>query len=76
MDADEKRKDNISHWVLRLAFAASEDTRRRYLAFELLLFRHRFEQQGRDEILAFMKSNALGYSPISGAERDRRPSGS
>ena len=45
MDADEKRKDNISHWVLRLAFAASEDTRRRYLAFELLLFRHRFEHQ-------------------------------
>mmetsp|Transcript_4574 Transcript_4574/g.6114 ORF Transcript_4574/g.6114 Transcript_4574/m.6114 type:complete len:473 (-) Transcript_4574:35-1453(-) len=73
-DKENRRKDNISHWVLRLAFSKSEDLRRRFLQFECLLFKHRFEKQTRQQIKQFMlEQHSLGkvYTPISNSERDQ-----
>ncbi|XP_044174076.1 DNA primase large subunit-like [Acropora millepora] len=68
----ERKKDHISHFILRLAYCRSEDLRRWFLSQEVELFRFRFaylaetESQQADE---FLKSNGLEYKPISEAER-------
>mmetsp|Transcript_22589 Transcript_22589/g.40050 ORF Transcript_22589/g.40050 Transcript_22589/m.40050 type:complete len:512 (-) Transcript_22589:33-1568(-) len=66
---EEKEQDNISHWVLRLAFAATEDLRRRFLSFEVFLFRYRFEKRlDMKEVQGFMQENGLGYKTIDTKE--------
>jgi len=68
---EDSRRDTISHWVLRLAFAATEDLRRRFLAFEILLFKYRFEKKlDSKSVQDFMNKNNMGYKPISSQERD------
>lgn len=64
--------DNASHWVLRLAFSATEELRRRFLNFELALFKFRFGQRrGMKEVQAFMDENGLGFSSMTQIERER-----
>jgi hypothetical protein len=41
-DTTSRREDNISHWVLRLAFSSARELRTRFLAFEGFLFNYRF----------------------------------
>lgn len=55
-----QRNDNISHWVLRLAFSQNEELRRRFLQFECFLFKRRFEKQSPRQIQEFMLSNNVG----------------
>ena len=69
-EADDKRKDNISHWVLRLAFSSTEELRRRFLAFEVALFKFRYKTGGSRGVERFMRDNNLGYEPISPKEVD------
>ncbi|KAJ1918086.1 DNA primase subunit pri2 [Mycoemilia scoparia] len=40
----ERRKDHISHFILRLAFSRSEDLRQWFLRQETALFRHRYRE--------------------------------
>ena len=56
------RKDCISHWVLRLAVSKNEDLRNRFLNFESLLFKYRFEKQGLAQIESFMEENEVSFS--------------
>lgn len=63
------RKDAVSHHILRLAYASSEDKRRWLLSNEAALFRYRFEIETPEQIADFMRTNGLDYSPISDGER-------
>eukprot|EP00911_Craspedida_sp_UC1_P000896 UC1_evm1s683 len=62
---DERRRDHISHFVLRLAYCKSEDLRRWFLLHEAELFRFRFEQERIEEANLFLKTNDLKYKPVS-----------
>jgi len=59
---EERRKDYISHFILRLAFARSEDLRRWFIAQEVELFRFKFGTCYKKE--EFMRDNDLQYKPI------------
>ena len=77
---EERRKDAISHFVLRLAFCKkcalccwrgiveltlfSEDLRRWFLSQECTLFKLRFEAESRRDKMEFMKLAGLNYEPV------------
>jgi DNA primase large subunit len=61
---DQRRKDHISHFILRLAYCKSEELRRWFLTHECELFRYRFELEKNETILKFLKENNMEYHPI------------
>ncbi|KAF3902266.1 hypothetical protein AA313_de0209730 [Arthrobotrys entomopaga] len=65
----ERRKDHYSHFILRLAFARSEDLRRRFTRTESILFRYRFSTDDTSERSQFMNSLELDSQPVSDAEK-------
>lgn len=71
----ERRKDHISHFILRLAYCRSEDLRRWFLSQEVELFRFRLTEVAKidsKEVDDFLKANGLNYEPIEPAEREER----
>ncbi|TIC46368.1 DNA primase, large subunit [Wallemia mellicola] len=52
----ERKKDHVSHYVLRLAFCRSEELRRRFVKAETTLFRIRFDDASTSERNAFLQS--------------------
>jgi len=69
---EEREQDVISHWVLRLAFAASEELRKRFLNFEVALFRYRFAQtKGEEQLQMFLEKNDFAFSKISAEEKKK-----
>ncbi|XP_068681168.1 DNA primase large subunit-like [Montipora foliosa] len=72
---NEKRKDHISHFILRLAYCRSEDLRRWFLSQEVELFRFRFADlaaTSREKADEFLKANGLQYHPITDAEKKKK----
>lgn len=65
----ERQKDHYSHFILRLAFSATEDLRRRFARAESLLFRFRFQQDDSRERRAFIDGLNLDWEPVSEEER-------
>ncbi|RPD66256.1 DNA primase large subunit [Lentinus tigrinus ALCF2SS1-7] len=53
---EERRKDHIGHFVLRLAFCRSEDLRRRFVKAETTLFKLRFDVEDTTEKMKFLNS--------------------
>ncbi|XP_076056994.1 DNA primase subunit 2 [Oratosquilla oratoria] len=72
MDEIEKgrRKDHISHYILRLAYCRTEELRRWFISHETDLFRARFlhAQNGSVDIKKFMASNNLHFSQLTPEE--------
>mmetsp|Transcript_42129 Transcript_42129/g.134699 ORF Transcript_42129/g.134699 Transcript_42129/m.134699 type:complete len:476 (-) Transcript_42129:1566-2993(-) len=68
--AESQRKDQISHFVLRLAYCRSEELRRWFLAQEGTLFRYRFREETTSDQVAFMHESGLPYSPITDQEHE------
>jgi DNA primase large subunit len=66
---NERQKDHYSHFILRLAFSATEDLRRRFVRAETMLFRFRFQQDDSREKRAFIESLNLDWEPVSDEER-------
>jgi hypothetical protein len=52
---DERRKDHVSHFILRLAYCKSEDLRRWFLTQECDLFRYRFDLEDSESVSDFLK---------------------
>jgi DNA primase large subunit len=65
----ERRKDHYSHFILRLAFASTEDSRRRFSRVESMLFRLRFQADDARERLAFVESLSLDWETVGDRER-------
>jgi DNA primase large subunit len=66
---NERQKDHYSHFILRLAFSATEDLRRRFARAETMLFRFRFQNDDSRERRAFVESLSLDWEPVSDEER-------
>ena len=65
----ERQKDHYSHFILRLAFASTEDLRRRFTRVETMLFRLRFNADDMRERAAFVQSLNLDWEVVSEEER-------
>ena len=58
-------KDRLSHFVLRLAYCRTEDTRRWLISTECALFKYRFENETNQSVIQrFLSLNGLSYQPI------------
>ncbi|CAB4068170.1 PRI2 [Lepeophtheirus salmonis] len=66
---ENRRKDHLSHFILRLAYARTEELRRWFITQEMDLFRFRFQYMSSTELEEFMKSNKLNYSPLDTDEQ-------
>lgn len=68
---NERQKDHYSHFILRLAFSATEDLRRRFARAETMLFKFRFQKDDSRERRAFIESLNLDWEPVSEDERNQ-----
>ena len=67
----QRRKDHVSHFILRLAYCRTADLRRWFLQHECELFRYSCEMVGAEEVDLFLTSNDLKYTPIPSEEKKR-----
>ncbi|KAK4100143.1 DNA primase, large subunit [Parathielavia hyrcaniae] len=65
----QRQKDHYSHFILRLAFASTEDLRRRFNRVETMLFRLRFQADDSRERAAFVRTLNLDWEPVSEDEK-------
>lgn len=65
----ERKRDHYSHFILRLAFSASEDLRRRFSRLETMLFRLRFKDDDSRERAAFIDSLDFEWEKVTDEER-------
>lgn len=68
-ELEKRRKDHISHFILRLAYCQTEDLRRWFIQQEVDLFRYRFNQLEPNQKLEFLHKNNLQYNTISAEEK-------
>ncbi|XP_040033779.1 DNA primase large subunit [Gasterosteus aculeatus] len=66
---DKRRKDHISHFILRLAYCQTEDLRRWFIQQEVDLFRHRFDELSPQQKLELLNRNNLQYATTSVKEK-------
>ncbi|WVF69690.1 hypothetical protein IAT40_004469 [Kwoniella sp. CBS 6097] len=66
---EERRRDEIGHWVLRLAFCRSPDLRARFIRSEVALFKNRFESDDVNERAAFLRSLEFDWQVVNESEK-------
>lgn len=66
---NERQKDHYSHFILRLAFSATEELRHRFVRAETMLFKYRFQKDDSKERRAFIESLNLNWEAVSEEER-------
>ncbi|XP_030054854.1 DNA primase large subunit isoform X2 [Microcaecilia unicolor] len=67
---DQRRKDHVSHFIVRLAYCQSEDLRRWFIQQEMDLFRFRFSEMSKESIQKFLAHNNLTYKAISDEQKN------
>ncbi|KAF8580894.1 DNA primase, large subunit [Ramaria rubella] len=67
----ERKKDHVSHFVLRLAFCRSEELRYRFIKAEMMLFRVRFETDDHFEREQFIQDLHFGWQPVEKEEKEK-----
>jgi DNA primase large subunit len=60
-----RRKDYISHFLLRLAFCRTEELRRWFISQETDLFRFRYIEESKEVQANFLLENKMEYTPVS-----------
>ena len=65
----ERMKDHYSHFILRLAFAATEDLRRRFVRLETMLFKLRWANDDVRERKEFVSGLGLEWDWVGEKER-------
>ncbi|KAF3051606.1 hypothetical protein E8E11_001432 [Didymella keratinophila] len=66
---EERKKDHYSHFILRLAFSATEDLRRRFSRLETMLFQLRFKDDDYVERREFVRTLNLEWEEVQEAEK-------
>ncbi|KAI2657784.1 DNA primase large subunit [Labeo rohita] len=66
---EKRRKDHISHFILRLAYCQTEDLRRWFIQQEMDLFRFRFNLLISRHKTEFLHKNNLKYETVSAEEK-------
>ncbi|XP_077093246.1 DNA primase large subunit isoform X2 [Siphateles boraxobius] len=66
---EKRRKDHISHFILRLAYCQTEDLRRWFIQQEMDLFRYRFNDLSSNYKTDFLHKNNLKYETVSAEEK-------
>ncbi|KAK0069423.1 DNA primase large subunit [Biomphalaria pfeifferi] len=69
-EIENRKRDHLSHFILRLAYCRSEDLRRWFLLQELDLFRYRFQLESSQSRVEFLASNNLKYKPVEKDEQE------
>lgn len=67
-DLDARQRDYVAHFILRFAYAKSEELRRWFVKHELDLFRLKFAGLGGDDVAAFVRVHRLDYTPLDAAD--------
>ena len=67
---EERKKDHYSHFILRLAFSATEDLRRRFARLETTLFRMRFLNNDSRDRQSFIDSLSFDWLRVTQEEKD------
>lgn len=67
----QRQKDHYSHFILRLAFASTEDLRRRFARVETALFRLRMNSDDMSDRNAFVRSLEFDWGETVGEEERR-----
>ena len=67
---NERRKDHYSHFILRLAFAGTEDLRRRFARVETMLFKLRFHSDDAKERRQFVDGLNLDWDIVTDEEKE------
>uniref|UniRef100_W8C2G2 DNA primase large subunit n=1 Tax=Ceratitis capitata TaxID=7213 RepID=W8C2G2_CERCA len=65
-----RRRDYISHFILRLAYCRTEELKRWFVTREMELFKYKFSSMSSADIKHFLELNKLEYSPLSEAQKD------
>ncbi|KAJ3610728.1 hypothetical protein NHX12_022819 [Muraenolepis orangiensis] len=68
-DYEKRRKDHLSHFILRLAYCQTEDLRRWFIQQEVDLFRYRFNCLSSQNKKIFLQHNNLHYDMVSVEEK-------
>ncbi|KAJ3115341.1 hypothetical protein HDU96_000825 [Phlyctochytrium bullatum] len=66
---EQRRKDHLSHFILRLAFCRTEDNRAWFLRQETALFKHRFDDAPKSEKELLLSLNNLDFELLSMEDR-------
>lgn len=62
------RKDEVSHFALRMAYCRTDELRRWFLQNECTLFKHKFDGMQPNQKALFLKTHDMGYQPVDDAE--------
>ncbi|RYG65805.1 hypothetical protein EON64_11170 [archaeon] len=65
------QRDQVSHFILRLAYCPSEELRRWFITQECALFKHRLDELADEERAQFMYDNGLQYDRVDPSEKRR-----
>ncbi|KAI1708182.1 eukaryotic and archaeal DNA primase, large subunit domain-containing protein [Ditylenchus destructor] len=67
--AEERRKDTISHFILRLAFCQNQEQSEWFVRQETELFKMRFQLEPIGSIMQFLRLNKIDLEPVSESEK-------
>ncbi|KAK6644489.1 hypothetical protein RUM43_000756 [Polyplax serrata] len=69
-DAEDRRRDYLSHYILRICYCRSEEYKKWFIAREMEFFKLKFFNiERKEDISLFMKKNGLNYTPIMEEEK-------
>lgn len=71
LDLQARRRDYISHFILRLVYCRTQDLQRWFMKCEMEVFKYKFSQLGSNEIKQFLDLSNLQYVPLTEDQKDK-----
>ena len=63
-DPEVRRRDEVSHHILRLAYASTPENQRYLIQYETAIFRARLERESPEQVSHFMEQYGLTFTPV------------